>query len=218
MLAKPDTDPLYGHRVVMMLTAESLDSKEFRVFEWSQHYTDDGESGVRVALIQVDIKEYPIYFRDEFSPVAVNLNRIEIGRQVKVKSTWSYYMGAEKTAADLAILDSPEFIRDSILSSSQSDKLTPSMNQIVRNSPSLEGSVLSQRRVVVALISNLLWILGWLALIFEGILAFFRGQRHEARRHKDLCFVCNYQLTRDMEQCPECGDEIEWRAYAMKRT
>jgi len=211
MLASPDQPPWGSHRLAFTVYADSLDSTEFKVIESSDSRTIDG---VYLAVVLIQIIESPVYFRDEFELLDTGFKRVEIGRSVEVRPGFNLTADANDASADIAAIRSNDFLKDLILTSVEEGDLTPAMEHLIRDNATLGGKVIEYPRLVTTVVANVLWMFGWLALVFEGILEYLRGRRRKHQRHHDLCLHCSYQLTRDLQQCPECGTQINWRSYS----
>ncbi len=213
VLARPNPYPWRSHRLVYSIYADSVTSTEFRVIDASDPTV---EMGVLIAVVNVQVMESPVYFQDEFAHVPRWGKRIEIGRKVEVRPGFNFKATGEGVSNQQESLQSYEFVRDSILDIVDEGDLTPAMESTIRKSATLRGTVIDTPRVVLTFIAMSLWALMWFALIFELISARIRRKKNRHRYFNDLCFRCDYQLTRDMHQCPECGRQINWRSYIPK--
>jgi predicted RNA-binding Zn-ribbon protein involved in translation (DUF1610 family) len=206
--------PWRSHRMVFAAYVDSLDSTDFYIVESTDTQPDDG---IYVLMIQINVIESPVYYSDEISFPSTKSNLIEIGRQVEVRRGYNFTEAASNASVDFKVLRSTDFLRATILNAVNERDLTHAMEHTIQSSPSLGGKVLNHPRLIVAMISNLLWVLGWFALAIEIVLAHFRRKKNRLRYLNDLCYTCDYQLTRDMTQCPECGDSVNWRNYKPKQ-
>lgn len=217
MLASPYQPPWQSRRLAFTVYTDSLDSKDFKFIESSDTRSIDG---IYLAVVLIQIIESPIYYRDEFDSLWMGFmlidigKRIEIGWRAEMRPGISFTGEANQASVDIEDIKSPEFLRSMILGVSSEHDLTPAMEQVLRYSPLLGGKDIHYPRFLTAIIANIIWLLGWLTLVFEGILAYLRGRRRKHQRHHDLCLRCSYQLTRDLHQCPECGTQINWRSYS----
>ncbi len=169
-----------------------------------------------IAVVHVQIIESPVYFRDEFAYMPRWGKRIEIGREVEVRPGYNFSAIGEGAALQQNSLHAVQFVRDSILDLVDEGDMTPTMDSTIRKSATLSGTVIDTPRVVLTFIAMSLWALMWFALLIELISARIRRKKNRHRYFNDLCFRCDYQLTRDMHQCPECGRQINWRSYIPK--
>lgn len=202
--------PWRSHRLVYTVYADSLESTTFHIIESSE---DEQIDGVYLAVILINILESPLYEYKDFKFPMTKFNRIEIGRHVQLRRGFNFTEDANNASVDFKKLQSDPFLRTTILNSIESGELTPAMEHTIRNNPTLDGKVYNYPRVFIAMIANAMWLLGWIALLVEIIFAHLRRKKNRHRYFNDLCYRCDYQLTRDMHQCPECGTQINWRSY-----
>lgn len=172
--------------------------------------------GVLIAVVNVQVMESPVYFQDEFAHMPRWGKRIDIGRQVEVRPGFNFKATGEGASSQQETLQSYDSVRNSIFDLVDEGDLTPAMDSTIRESATLSGTIIDTPRVVLTFIAISLWALMWFALLFELIFAHFRRKKNRHRYFNDLCFGCNYQLTRDMDQCPECGTQIHWQSYIPK--
>lgn len=210
VLARPNPNPWRSHRLAYSVFADSTASAEYRIIDSTDTREDEG---VMIAVVNVQIIESPIYFRDEFAFMPRWGKRIEIGRDVEVRPGYNFNAIGEGAANQQDAIQTFQFVRDSILDLVDEGDLTPTMDSTIRNSATLGGKMIDTPRVVRTFIAMSLWVLMWFVLLFELVLAYFRRKKNRHRYFNDLCFRCDYQLTRDMHQCPECGTQINWRSY-----
>lgn len=214
VLGSEGIPPWRSHRLALTVVTDSLDSESFSVIDSSD---SNDINGIYLAVIQVQIIESPVYFRDEFNFLSQGFNRIEIGRKVEIRPGFSFTAEANDASIDLEYLQSTEFLRSTILGSIEGHELSPAMDRIVRGGPTLAGKVYNYPRAVAAIAAGLVWVLGWLAMLVELVLAHIRRKRLRHRCFNDLCLNCAYKLNRGMSQCPECGEAVDWRAYPTSR-
>ncbi len=215
MMAEANETPGKSFRINRTVYVDSLNSNELKVIDSADAGSVDG---VYIAVILINVIESPVYFRDVYNYPTVPSSRIEIGKHIDLRPGFSYTAESNLSNADVRAIESEEFLRNSILAATQGLKFSPAMQRALRKGTSLGGRVLNYPKLITVVIVDMLWVLGWVALLAEGVLAYYRGKRHQRQRHCELCFQCSYQLSRDMVQCPECGQQIHWRAYAMNRT
>lgn len=210
-LDKTKTTPNGRVSVAPLVYVNSLESSEYLV-----RHKDDGQSrdGLLVAQVLIKVDDMPASFTDVFGIRSSSGSTIELGRRVEVQPSVIEYQQRDDLKVDFAELESLDFILCALRSAPEDVVLTPAMERVLVEGSSKGGLVLNYPRTVAAVTANVLWAAGVFAFVAEAILAFLRGQRHEHKRHHDLCFQCSYQLTRDMRRCPECGQTISWRAYA----
>ena len=215
VLAGPSSPPWHSVRVRPVVVVDSLDATTYRVVDTSN---EENIEGIVVAQVLIQIIESPIYFADEFEALKFNgVRRIEIGKRIETRFGVTSYYPADQLRIDLSEAESPQFVQTSIREADTDAQLTPTMKNIIVENASTQGRLINYTRATLALIAYLLYAAAIFAMLIELILAYFRAKRHRHQYQNNLCFQCSYQLTRDMNRCPECGQSVSWRAYALRR-
>ena len=206
------TGSISDQRVVLnsLLSVNSVDTSQYRIIDQVTE-RQDGEFVVAEIVLIVD--ERSIFIDDLWSYGS----RIKVGVRVEAEVTVREFVDLDRLSINFDEFQSPEFIQGRLVAESKVNELTPTMRKIIFENDALVADITSYPRTLAVFLAQLFWILGWVALIVEGIYALVRAHRHEYRYYEDLCHSCDYQLTRDLTRCPECGQPVNWRSYKPKK-